>query len=51
MDIAKYMTTAILLSTVFTDIKGFWIYTIISIAIVTTLIIGLLLVKEEKEEK
>lgn len=52
MDIAKYLTTAVLLSSVFNDIKESWvIYLVVSVAIVLTLLIGLLLVKDKKEEK
>lgn len=52
MDIAKYLTTAVLLSSVFNDIKESWvIYLVVSIAIVLTLLTGLLLVKDKKEEK
>ena len=52
MDIAKYLTTAVLLSSVFNDIKESWvIYLVVSVAIVSTLLTGLLLVKDKKEEK
>ena len=52
MDIAKYLTTAVLLSSVFNDIKESWvIYLVVSVAIVLTLLTGLLLVKDKKEEK
>ena len=52
MDIAKYLTTAVLLSSVFNDIKEPWvIYLVVSVAIVLTLLTGLLLVKDKKEEK
>ena len=52
MDIAKYLTTAVLLSSVFNDIKESWVnYLVVSIAIVLTLLTGLLLVKDKKEEK
>lgn len=51
MDIAKYLTTAVLLSSVFNDIKESWIiYFIVSIAIVLTLLAGLWLVREEKKK-
>lgn len=51
MDIAKYLTTAVLLSSVFNDIKDSWIiYFVVSIAIVLTLLSGLWLVREEKKE-
>lgn len=51
MDIAKYLTTAVLLSSVFNDIKESWIiYVVVSIAIVLTLLAGLWLVREEKKK-
>lgn len=50
MDIAKYLTTAVLLSSVFNDIQESWvIYITVSVAIVLTLIAGLWLVKETKK--
>ena len=52
MDIAKYLTTAVLLSSVFNDMKeSCVIYLVVSVAIVLTLLTGLLLVKDKKEEK
>lgn len=52
MDIAKYLTTAVLLSSVFNDIKDSWIiYFVVSIAIVLTLLSGLWLVREEKRKE
>lgn len=51
MDIAKYLTTAVLLSSVFNDIKESWIiYFVVSIAIVLTLLAGLWLAREEKKK-
>ncbi len=51
MDIAKYLTTAVLLSSVFNDIEESWIiYFVVSIAIVLTLLAGLWLVREEKKK-
>ena len=51
MDIAKYLTTAVILSSVFNDIKESWtIYFVVSIAIVLTLLAGLWLVREEKKK-
>ena len=51
MDIAKYLTTAVLLSSVFNDIKESWIiYFVVSIATVLTLLAGLWLVREEKKK-
>lgn len=52
MDIAKYLTTAVLLSSVFNDIQeSIAIYIIVSVSIVLTLTAGLWLVKERKEEE
>lgn len=52
MDIAKYLTTAVLLSSVFNDIQeSIVIYIIVSVSIVLTLTAGLWLVKERKEEE
>ena len=51
MDIAKYLTTAVLLSSVFNDIQESWIiYTCVTFAIVLTLTSGLWLIKEKKGE-
>lgn len=51
MDIAKYLTTAVLLSSVFNDIQeSIAIYIIVSVSVVLTLTAGLWLVKERKEE-
>ena len=51
MDIAKYLTTAVLLSSVFNDIKESWvIYSVVSVAIVLTLLAGLWLVREERKK-
>lgn len=50
MDIAKYLTTAVLLSSVFNDIKESWIiYSVVSVAIVLTLLAGLYLVRDNKK--
>lgn len=50
MDIAKYLTTAVLLSSVFNDIKESWIiYSFVSVAIVLTLLAGLYLVRDNKK--
>lgn len=50
MDIAKYMTTALLLSSVFGDMENPWIMgTVIGEAILT-LLSGLWLVKDKKVE-
>ena len=51
MDIAKYITTAVVLSSIFGDVQEKWvIYTGGSLAIVVTLLAGLWLVREEKKK-
>ncbi|MDO5665859.1 MAG: hypothetical protein Q4G63_11475 [Bacteroidia bacterium] len=49
MDIAKYMTTAILLSTVFSEIQNIFVYLSVILAVVITLVLGLLLVRDKKK--
>ena len=53
LDISKYMTTAILLSSIFTDFGGSWLYILIIVTILSTLAGGLFLTREQnrKEEK
>ncbi len=51
MDIAKYITTAVVLSSIFGDVQEKWvIYIGGSLAIVVTLLAGLWLVREEKKK-
>jgi len=53
MDIAKYLTTAVLLASVFSDLDDKWIiYVTVTISIALSLGIGLWLLKEpnKKEE-
>ncbi len=52
LDIAKYMVTAVLLSSLFSNVKEWrwYIYIIIILAVISTLAIGLLLIKD-KEKK
>lgn len=51
MDIAKYITTAVVLSSIFGDVQEKWvIYVGGSLAIVVTLLAGLWLVKDEKQK-
>lgn len=51
MDIAKYITTAVVLSSIFGDVQEKWvIYVGGSLAIVVTLLAGLWLVREEKRK-
>jgi hypothetical protein len=51
MDIAKYMTTALLLSSTFGDMENPWVITSVIVASAVTLVAGLWLVrnKEKKE--
>lgn len=48
MDIAKYMVTALLLSSVFGDMDNVWTITAVIIATIATLVIGLWLIKDRK---
>ena len=51
LDIAKYLVTAVLLASVFSDIEEKWaVYIIVSIAIIITLGFGLYLVKDKKKK-
>ena len=52
MDVAKYMTTALLLSSAFGDMENPWVILAVIIASAVTLVIGLWLVrnKEKKED-
>lgn len=47
LDISKYMTTAILLSSVFSQMQSVWVYVVVILIIMLTLFIGLLLLKKE----
>lgn len=49
MDIAKYMTTAVLLSSLFTGVNEWkwYLYVLLVLAIITTLVVGLLLTKKK----
>lgn len=51
MDIAKYMATALLLSSAFGDMESPLVVVLVIIATALTLFFGLLLVKNKKEEK
>jgi hypothetical protein len=47
MDIAKYITTAVLLSSIFGEVTSSWIvYLIGTISVITTLVCGLILIKK-----
>lgn len=49
MDIAKYITTAVILTSVFGQVENFWLVLLYSVlAVIVTLAIGLLLVREKK---
>jgi high-affinity Fe2+/Pb2+ permease len=50
MDIAKYLTTVLLLSSIFGDMDNPLVVIGVILASLATLVIGLLLVKEEKKE-
>ena len=50
MDIAKYLVTAVLLSSIITDMGNSWIlYLSVSFSVVVTLSVGLWLVRDKKE--
>ena len=51
MDIAKYMTTAILLSSIFNGIEEWtwYVYALIVVAVLVTLFVGLSMVKDKEE--
>ena len=51
MDIAKYMTTALLLSSAFGDMENKWIVAGVITASVTTLVVGLVLIGKDKKEE
>ena len=50
MDIAKYITTAVVLTSIFGDVQERWIiYVGGSLAVIVTLLAGLWLVKDKKK--
>lgn len=51
MDIAKYMATALLLSSAFGDMGNLLVVISVIIATALTLFVGLLLIRDKKEEK
>lgn len=51
MDIAKYMATAILLTSIFSDMQNTWTYVIVAITVVATLLLGLWLTRDKTSEK
>lgn len=51
MDIAKYMTTALLLSSAFGDMDNPWIIVFVIFSAAATLLIGLFLVSKQGKEE
>ena len=51
LDIAKYMATAILLTSIFSDMQNIWTYVIVAITVVATLLLGLWLTRDKTNEK
>lgn len=51
LDIAKYMATAILLTSIFSDMQNVWTYVIVAITVVATLLLGLWLTKDKTSDK
>ncbi len=50
MDIAKYMTTALLLSSAFGDMGNGWVVTAVIASSVITLVVGLILIGKDRKE-
>lgn len=52
MDIAKYIATAVILSTVFSDVAESWIvYMMGAVAMLTSLTIGLWLIRDPRKKE
>ena len=51
LDIAKYMATAILLTSIFSDMQNIWTYVIVAITVVATLLLGLWLTRDKTSEE
>ena len=51
LDIAKYMATAILLTSIFSDMQNIWTYVVVAITVVATLLLGLWLTRDKTSEK
>ena len=49
MDVAKYMTTALLLSSAFGDMENIWIVVSVIFATAATLVFGLSLVRDKQK--
>ena len=50
MDVAKYMVTAILLSSIFSDLQNTWMYVGIILSIICIFALGLWFIHDKKEE-
>ncbi len=50
MDVAKYMTTALLLSSTFGDMKNPWVIASVIMASIITLFAGLCLINDKKKK-
>lgn len=53
LDIAKYMTTAVLLTSLFSEVNewAWYMYGLVVLAVLVTLLTGLTLLKDKKEDK
>ena len=51
MDIAKYMVTALLLSTAFGNMDRLWVLVCVVIGVILTLGWGLILIQQDEEQK
>ena len=53
LDIAKYMTTAVLLTSLFNGVNewAWYMYGLVVLAVLVTLVTGLTLLKDKKEDK
>lgn len=53
LDIAKYMTTAVLLTSLFNGVNewAWYMYGLVVLAVLVTLVTGLALLKDKKEDK
>ena len=50
MDVAKYVLTAVIISTIFKEMQDKWMYVIASIIAITTFSLGLWFLHSKKEE-
>ena len=51
MDVAKYMVTAILLSSIFSDLQNTWMYVGIILSIIGIFALGLWFIKDKRKEE